>query len=62
MEINWEPIIWFVIWAGVILASVGIIIWASVAAIAASNFRKINKSMTSRSDDPFDTPFFRNRR
>lgn len=36
-------IIWFVIWAAVILASIGLIIWLIVFTFAAKQFRRISK-------------------
>jgi hypothetical protein len=59
---NWEAVIWFVIWAVVILAGLGVAAWIVIAVLAASNMRRITKSITSQTDDPFDAPFFRRNR
>jgi len=58
MEIDWNAIIWFVIWAAVALAAIGIIIWIVVAAFAARQFKAVKADF----DKGFDSDFFKNRR
>lgn len=59
---DWTPIIWAIIWIIAGALAVGLIIWIVFASIAAHHFRKVSKSLTSKTGDPFDAPFFRNHR
>ncbi|MEO7018365.1 MAG: hypothetical protein ABI067_17795 [Leifsonia sp.] len=56
--IDWNAIIWFVVWAVVILASAGLVIWLIFASFAAARFRAVKKDF----DKGFDSDFFKNHR
>jgi hypothetical protein len=58
MEIDWNAIIWFVIWAAVALVSVGLVIWIVVAAVAARHIKAVRADF----DKGFDSDFFKNNR
>jgi len=55
---DWEPIIWFVIWAVVILASVALVIWAGIAIFAARQFKEVREDF----DKGFESDFFKRHR
>lgn len=56
--IDWNSIIWFVIWAVVILVSLGLVAWVVIAAFAARTFKAAKKDF----DKGFDSDFFRRNR
>lgn len=58
MEIDWNAIIWFVIWAAVVIIGLWLIIWASVAAFAARQFKAVKSDLNKG----FDSDFFKNAR
>lgn len=53
---DWTPIIWAVI----ILAAVGLLIWLIAVIVSAVAFNRVRKDITSPTNDPFDAPFFKN--
>ena len=55
MEIDWNAIIWFVIWAAVIIAALWLVIWITVASIAARQFKEVRRDF----DKGFDGDFFK---
>ena len=60
--IDWNSIIWFVIWAAVILVSLGLIIWASLALFAARQFKSVKSDFKADFDKGFDSDFFKSSR
>lgn len=54
---TWIDIVWFVIWAAVILIGLGIITWIVVAAVTVRSVRNFNKDF----DRGFDSDFFTKR-
>ena len=58
MEIDWNAIIWFVIWAAVIIVGLWFVIWITVVSFAARNFKAVKKDF----DRGFDSDFFKNPR
>jgi hypothetical protein len=55
---DWEAIIWFIIWAVVILAGAGLILWAVIAGFAISTARAAKKDF----DKGFESDFFKSAR
>lgn len=52
---DWNSIIWFIIWAVVILATCGLIIWAILAVLATRAFKAAKKDF----DKGFESDFFK---
>jgi heme/copper-type cytochrome/quinol oxidase subunit 2 len=46
--IDWNAIIWFVIWAAVVFASIALIVWIVFATIAARHIRRVNDEFYPR--------------
>ncbi|WP_157509573.1 hypothetical protein [Leifsonia sp. Root4] len=45
MEIDWNAIIWFVIWAAVTIAGFWLIAYIAIATFAARQFKKMSNDM-----------------
>ncbi|GAB3125772.1 hypothetical protein [Glaciibacter psychrotolerans] len=58
MDIDWNAIIWFVIWAAAVIASLWLIIWVTVASIAVRRA----KAFKADFDKGFDSEFFKRHR
>ena len=58
MEIDWNSIIWFVIWAAVIIAAVAFTIWVVFALFVARRIKESRRDF----DKGFDSDFFKNAR
>lgn len=47
---EWADLIWFIVWAVVILAGVGLALWAVLAVFAMRRFKKTEEIVRSRFD------------
>ena len=58
MEIDWNSIIWFVIWAAVIISAFVLVAWVTFASFIARRVKAEQRDF----DKGFDSDFFKNAR